>query len=146
MDQDSNPDSRSNSFPSSKDEISSISDLQITNQGFQFLLQDVHSQVWRLLLEYLEMAEEMVVTLEDSNGSPCRGPMDMVEMIGFLCTLGTLEVEKVSKIIWKILLKGMIGRDFPLSSVHSKKTPLFPLNFHGRVTLWKLLLLLKVEL
>ncbi len=31
--------------------------LQITNKGFQFLLQDVNTQVWAFLLQYLDMAE-----------------------------------------------------------------------------------------
>lgn len=31
--------------------------LQITNKGFQFLLQDVNTQVWAFLLQYLNMAE-----------------------------------------------------------------------------------------
>lgn len=33
------------------------SSLQITNKGFQFLLQDVNTQVWAFLLQYLDMAE-----------------------------------------------------------------------------------------
>jgi transcription initiation factor TFIIH subunit 4 len=31
--------------------------LHITNKGFQFLLQDVNTQVWAFLLQYLDMAE-----------------------------------------------------------------------------------------
>lgn len=34
--------------------------LQITNKGFQFLLQDVNTQVWAFLLQYLDMAEVRV--------------------------------------------------------------------------------------
>lgn len=35
--------------------------LQITNKGFQFLLQDVNTQVWAFLLQYLDMAEVISV-------------------------------------------------------------------------------------
>lgn len=34
--------------------------LQITNKGFQFLLQDVNTQVWAFLLQYLNMAEVLL--------------------------------------------------------------------------------------
>ena len=34
-----------------------LDDMQITNKGFQFLLQDVNTQVWAFLLQYLNMAE-----------------------------------------------------------------------------------------
>jgi transcription initiation factor TFIIH subunit 4 len=36
--------------------------LHITNKGFQFLLQDVNTQVWAFLLQYLDMAEVCVNT------------------------------------------------------------------------------------
>jgi transcription initiation factor TFIIH subunit 4 len=39
--------------------------LHITNKGFQFLLQDVNTQVWAFLLQYLDMAE-VIFTLTDS--------------------------------------------------------------------------------
>ncbi|OUM70507.1 hypothetical protein PIROE2DRAFT_1383 [Piromyces sp. E2] len=32
-------------------------ELQITNKGFQFLLQDVNTQVWAFLIQYLNMAD-----------------------------------------------------------------------------------------
>jgi transcription initiation factor TFIIH subunit 4 len=31
--------------------------LQITSSGFQFLLHTPHSQLWELLLQYLQMVE-----------------------------------------------------------------------------------------
>jgi transcription initiation factor TFIIH subunit 4 len=37
------------------------SNLQITNKGFQFLLQDVNTQVWAFLLQYLDMAEVSII-------------------------------------------------------------------------------------
>ncbi|KAI8991600.1 RNA polymerase II transcription factor B subunit 2 [Mycotypha africana] len=52
--------------------------LQITNKGFQFLLQDVNTQVWAFLLQYLEMAEVL--------------QMDLVEVLNFLFQLGSLEL------------------------------------------------------
>ncbi|KAI8367654.1 RNA polymerase II transcription factor B subunit 2 [Radiomyces spectabilis] len=52
--------------------------LQITNKGFQFLLQDVNTQVWAFLLQYLDMAEML--------------QMDLVEVLNFLFQLGSLEL------------------------------------------------------
>ncbi|CCU99623.1 unnamed protein product [Malassezia sympodialis ATCC 42132] len=53
-------------------------DLNITSLGFQFLLQDVNSQLWALLLHYLSMAEER--------------NMDLVEILSFFFTVGGLEL------------------------------------------------------
>lgn len=52
--------------------------LNITSLGFQFLLQDVNSQLWALLLHYLRMAEER--------------NMDLVEVLAFFFTVGGLEL------------------------------------------------------
>lgn len=54
---------------------------QITNKGFQFLLQDVNTQVWAFLLQYLNMAEVL--------------QMDLVEVLNFLFQLGSLELGEV---------------------------------------------------
>ncbi|KAG0172997.1 RNA polymerase II transcription factor B 52 kDa subunit [Apophysomyces sp. BC1034] len=54
------------------------SQLQITNKGFQFLLQDVNTQVWAFLLQYLDMSEVL--------------QMDLVESLNFLFQLGSLEL------------------------------------------------------
>ena len=52
--------------------------LNITSAGFQFLLQDVNSQLWVLLLQYLSMAEER--------------NMELVEVLAFFFTVGSLEL------------------------------------------------------
>ncbi|KAJ1921272.1 RNA polymerase II transcription factor B 52 kDa subunit [Tieghemiomyces parasiticus] len=52
--------------------------LIITNQGFQFLLQDVSTQVWMFLLQYLDLAGNL--------------QMDLVEVLHFLFQLGSLEL------------------------------------------------------
>ena len=52
--------------------------LNITSLGFQFLLQDVNSQLWALLLHYLSMADER--------------NMDLVEVLAFFFTVGGLEL------------------------------------------------------
>lgn len=52
--------------------------LAITSRGFQFLLEDVKTQLWHLLLQYLDMAEER--------------NMDLVEVLAFLFMLGSLEL------------------------------------------------------
>jgi len=57
---------------------SSSKKLNITSKGFQFLLQDVNSQLWALLLQYLSMAEER--------------NMDLVEVLAFFFTVGGLEL------------------------------------------------------
>ncbi|KAI0833418.1 transcription factor Tfb2 [Trametes gibbosa] len=54
--------------------------LQITSAGFQFLLHPPHIQLWELLLQYLQMAEER--------------QMDLVEVISFLLMLSTTELGK----------------------------------------------------
>ncbi|KAF8713530.1 hypothetical protein AX14_012955, partial [Amanita brunnescens Koide BX004] len=52
--------------------------LEITSAGFQFLLHPPHAQLWDLLLQYLHMAEER--------------QMDLVEVLGFLFMLSTMEL------------------------------------------------------
>jgi len=55
-------------------------DMTITNEGFQFLLQDVNAQLWTLLLQYLRMAESL--------------QMDPVDVLNFIFMLGSLELGK----------------------------------------------------
>lgn len=55
--------------------------LRITNTGFQFLLQDVGTQIWQFLLQYLSVAEDQ--------------QMDLVEVLNFLFMLGSLELGMV---------------------------------------------------
>ncbi len=51
-----------------------LHNLAITSKGFQFLLEDVNTQLWDLLLRYLQESE------------------DVVEVLGFLFMLGSLEL------------------------------------------------------
>ncbi|KZT58068.1 putative TFB2-TFIIH subunit [Calocera cornea HHB12733] len=51
---------------------------RITSQGFQFLLEDSHTQLWDLLLQYLAMSE--------------NEGRDLVEVIGFLFMLGSMRL------------------------------------------------------
>jgi len=53
-------------------------ELQITNKGFQFLLQDVNTQVWAFLIQYLNMVDDL--------------KMDLVEVLNFLFQLGSLQL------------------------------------------------------
>ncbi|QLQ81489.1 hypothetical protein HG537_0F02500 [Torulaspora globosa] len=62
------------------EEVSTTGEFKITNEGFQFLLQEVNSQIWTLLLQYLKMTE----TLQ----------MDPVEVLNFIFMLGALEFGK----------------------------------------------------
>ncbi|EMR11304.1 hypothetical protein PNEG_00333 [Pneumocystis murina B123] len=54
--------------------------MKITNSGFQFLLQDINSQIWTLLLQYLNMTEDSKI--------------DPVDVLQFLFMLGNLELGK----------------------------------------------------
>ncbi|CAB4384365.1 unnamed protein product [Rhizophagus irregularis] len=53
--------------------------LMITNKGFQFLLQDVNTQVWAFLIQYLDIADELL-------------HMNVVEVLNFFFMLGSLEL------------------------------------------------------
>ncbi|KAG8930978.1 RNA polymerase II transcription factor B 52 kDa subunit [Tulasnella sp. 418] len=52
--------------------------MKITSQGFQFLLNSPHAQLWSLLLEYLKLVEDR--------------QMDLVEVVHFLFMLSTMEL------------------------------------------------------
>lgn len=54
--------------------------LIITNDGFQFLLQDINPQIWTLLLQYLKLAENL--------------KMNPVDVLNFIFMLGSLELGK----------------------------------------------------
>ena len=58
----------------------SAASLQITNSGFQFLLQDVNIQIWTILLEYLNLTLDL--------------NMDAVAVLNFIFILGSLELGK----------------------------------------------------
>lgn len=55
--------------------------MQITSRGFQFLLEDVNTQLWDLLLQYLSLAES--------------NDLDIVDVLACLFMLGSLELGKV---------------------------------------------------
>ncbi|ODV84186.1 hypothetical protein CANARDRAFT_201563 [[Candida] arabinofermentans NRRL YB-2248] len=58
--------------------IDTLSKLLITQNGFQFLLQDINSQIWTLLLQYLKMSEKLM--------------MNPVDVLNFIFMLGSLEL------------------------------------------------------
>lgn len=83
------------------EEVEETGEFKITNEGFQFLLQEISSQIWTLLLQYLKLSE----TLQ----------MDTVEVLNFIFMLGALEVGKAYSTesltaTQKIMLKDM--RDY----------------------------------
>ncbi|GMM37743.1 TFIIH/NER complex subunit [Saccharomycopsis crataegensis] len=57
-----------------------LTSVNITKEGFSFLLQDVNAQIWTLLLEYLKIAETL--------------NMDSVDVLNFIFMLGSLELGK----------------------------------------------------
>ncbi|KAI0749318.1 transcription factor Tfb2 [Daedaleopsis nitida] len=72
--------------------------LQITSAGFQFLLHPPHEQLWELLLQYLQMAEER--------------QMDLVEVLSFLLMLSTTELGKVGRRPLNCTLRSDEPRDY----------------------------------
>lgn len=81
----------------------------ITQAGFSFLLQDANAQIWTLLLQYLDMAEEL--------------RMDPVDVLHFLMMLGSLELgqdysKETLTPTQKIMLEDL--RDYGI--VYSRKT------------------------
>ncbi|GAA5961979.1 hypothetical protein JCM3765_007181 [Sporobolomyces pararoseus] len=87
----------------------SLRSMRITSKGFQFLLEDVNTQLWDLLLTYLESSE------------------DLVETIGFLFMLGSLELgrgyvsegmsESQLGVLSDLADYGLIYRTSPTSSI-----------------------------
>lgn len=67
----------------------STTHMRITKEGFQFLLQDVTTQIWTLLLQYLNLATVLL--------------MDLVDVLNFIFMLGLLE----------------LGRDYQLAALSS---------------------------
>ncbi|CCE61186.1 hypothetical protein TPHA_0A01010 [Tetrapisispora phaffii CBS 4417] len=85
------------------EELESSGEFKITNDGFQFLLQDVNSQIWTLLLQYLKIAEAL--------------HMNPVDILNFIFMLGSLEFGKAYSVeglsdTQKKMLKDM--RDYGL--------------------------------
>ncbi|AAS51646.1 ADL274Wp [Eremothecium gossypii ATCC 10895] len=63
----------------------SSKELKITNEGFQFLLQDANAQIWTLLLQYLTMAETF--------------QMDPVDVLNLIFMIGALELGKAYSVV-----------------------------------------------
>ena len=75
--------------------------MRITSLGFQFLLHSAHSQLWELLLQYLQMAEVHGIPFFDCRLTSClparqERQMDLIEVLGFLFMLSTMELGRVS--------------------------------------------------
>ncbi|KAF8427842.1 transcription factor Tfb2-domain-containing protein [Tirmania nivea] len=82
---------------------------EITQAGFSFLLQDANAQLWTLLLQYLDMAEEL--------------RMDSVEVLHFLMMLGSLELgQDYSKETLTPTQKHMLEDLREYGIVYSRKT------------------------
>lgn len=61
-----------------KKSLTTLKQLLITKNGFQFLLQEINSQVWTLLIQYLIMAEKL--------------KMNPVDVLNFIFLLGSLDL------------------------------------------------------
>ncbi|ODV95058.1 hypothetical protein PACTADRAFT_3940 [Pachysolen tannophilus NRRL Y-2460] len=66
-----------------EDDVSTLQNMKITKEGFQFLLQDINSQIWMLLLQYLKISERLM--------------MNPVDVLNFIFVLGSLELGKSYK-------------------------------------------------
>ncbi|CAI8507858.1 unnamed protein product [Pichia kudriavzevii] len=58
--------------------INTLRELKITKNGFQFLLQEISSQIWTLLIQYLILAE--------------KRDMNPVEVLNFIFLMGSLQL------------------------------------------------------
>lgn len=100
------------------EETETTAEFKITNEGFQFLLQEANAQIWTLLLQYLKMAESF--------------QMDPVDILNFIFMLGSLEVGKAYSTkelsnTQKNMLKDM--RDYGLIfQKNSESTVFYPTN------------------
>jgi len=78
--------------------------MTITSRGFQFLLEEANTQLWGLLLKYMEIAQER--------------EMDLVEVLSFLFMLGSLE----------------LGREYSTANLtQTQKQMLFDLTDYGLI-------------
>ena len=68
--------------------LSESGKLSITNNGFQFLLQDTNTQLWTFLLHYLNATQDTDIT-DSSNASET---MDPVDVLHYIFLLGSLEL------------------------------------------------------
>ncbi|ORZ36577.1 transcription factor Tfb2-domain-containing protein [Catenaria anguillulae PL171] len=69
-------------------------EYSITHRGFQFLLQDVNSQVWALLLQYMSMVTNFVPDANRQHQQQADQPMTMneVDVLSFLFLLSSMEL------------------------------------------------------
>ncbi|CCD25030.1 TFIIH/NER complex subunit TFB2 NDAI_0E02130 [Naumovozyma dairenensis CBS 421] len=100
------------------EEVENTGEFKITNEGFQFLLQELNSQLWTLLLQYLKLSETL--------------NMDPVDVLNFIFMLGALEVGKGYSIdglseTQKIMLKDMRDYGLVFQKVSNSKT-FYPTN------------------
>ncbi|KAK0702898.1 transcription factor Tfb2-domain-containing protein [Apiosordaria backusii] len=66
--------------------------VQISEHGFNFLLQEANAQVWTLLLLWLEAADRNKAAAKETGADVTGTPIDNVEMLSFLFMLASLEL------------------------------------------------------
>ncbi|KAK4199309.1 putative RNA polymerase II transcription factor B subunit 2 [Triangularia verruculosa] len=66
--------------------------VQISEHGFNFLLQEANAQVWTLLLLWLEAADRNKAAAKEQGTDITGTPIDNVEMLSFLFMLASLEL------------------------------------------------------
>lgn len=100
------------------EEVETTGEFKITNEGFQFLLQEINSQIWTLLLQYLKMSETM--------------QMDPVDVLNFIFMLGALEIGKAYSTeslteTQKVMMKDMRDYGFVFQSTPNSSV-FYPTN------------------
>lgn len=82
--------------------------MRITSKGFQFLLEDVNTQLWDLLLVYLEESQVSphLAALVAVSLKTFGNVQDLVETIGFLFMLGSLELGRVRNTLLRLVKAG----------------------------------------
>ena len=106
--------------------------MKITSLGFQFLLHSPHAQLWELLLQYLHMAEVwMHVNLDRKEGLTIfkERQMDLIEVLGFLFMLSTMELGRVRILIRNPLILLMHSlRDTPRRILVKPRKPCWKIS------------------
>ncbi|TPX33716.1 hypothetical protein SmJEL517_g03425 [Synchytrium microbalum] len=88
--------------------VKSYNGTHITNKGFAFLLQDLHTQVWSFLVHYLEMCEDL--------------KMDAVQVLHLIFTFASLKLGQDYAVDCLTIDQTMALQDFkPLGLVYQRK-------------------------
>lgn len=83
--------------------------LRISNSGFKFLLRDVHTQIWLLLLKYIDSAD--TIKVEEGGGAGEAKYVVRKELLSFLLRLSFLTFGQVFKLSLQFIVSNICVRD-----------------------------------